>query len=199
MISVKSKVKAYRDFCFHYVKYPDEILKSDNQKFGFGVTTFLLIILFLGVANYKIKPTDVGFITSIGEAFLFVGMNILLAAASLYLISTLFGPPLEGKLVVSIYGTYLLPVMLMTVMAALLSILNLFSIVVVLLTISFLYAVLFLPIYILIRLLVQQSNNLMPIYSYMSYLVLFHSFFFLYMNIVLNANMTKLISWLTQF
>lgn len=196
---VKSRLIAYRDYLIQFIKKPDAILEDDNNHFGHGLTTLLMFIILLGFANYRMNPITLTVGSAIANTFIFIGMGLTFVILVLFLLLKLFGPDLEFKSIIGLYGAYLASNVVLILISLLLLLVNFTIIAFILLSISILYALVFLPLYLLTRLLAQQSSNMEPHYSYMAYLVLFYCLYSLYLTIVVDAKLADLLLWLTQF
>lgn len=197
--SFKSKLVLYREYFINSLKKPDSVLEQDTTHFGHGLTTLLLFITLLGFANYLMNPVSTKLVPAVGNVFVSVGMGLALSIGALFLLLTFFGNAPEVKSIIGLFGTYLVLVTVPVGLSLLLLLLKASTIAFILLTISILYAIMFLPLYLLTRLLGNKSSTLEPYHSYIAYLVLFYSLYYLYLTIVFDAKVTDIFSWLTQF
>ncbi|KXH84078.1 hypothetical protein [Sporosarcina sp. HYO08] len=191
MMQIKGKVIKYWHFVLGYMKNPVDVFQQGKNEFGNGMITAILFAVIAGVCQFAIQTNkDVSFLTVVSETALFLIIGVAIASTSLFVINKLFSAELSFKKMVGIYGTHMIASLILVCVTYILILVNFIAFGSALLVVLTSYTIFLLPLYILTRLLSEHATNIDPLYSYVSYIVMFSILYSIYLHIVTDRGVT---------
>ncbi|WP_318617275.1 hypothetical protein [Sporosarcina sp. YIM B06819] len=159
----------YWRYVVKYLKRPVEIFEAGEKEFSHGLVTIGLLTIVAGLAKDLESPS----LLAIGGAIAYAILAMMIVLGSLYITVLFVGPEQSIKKLVSIYGTHLISSIILVVIAYLLLLLKVTTIGNLLLLFALLFTLLLVPLYILTKLLKQDTSIIDPLYSLVVYVVIF--------------------------
>lgn len=179
---LKGTIDEYARYFLKYVKNPSAVFRNPQEEYVNGLATFLLFAILTGISYFTLKPAGETFLPFVGETLLYFTVHAAIIIISLYTISRFFGPELTVRKFIGIYGTYLIPSLIVGVIAMLLIQMDFAAYGIVLLSLSATYYALFiLPLYLIVKLLTTRSSLIDPLYAFLAYIAMagiLHAVFF---------------------
>ncbi|MFC4410573.1 hypothetical protein ACFOZY_09100 [Chungangia koreensis] len=170
---LKATVEEYGQYFVKYLKKPTAVFQNPHAEYLNGLTTFLLFVMFTGIGYFSLKPPGKSFFPFVGETFLYFAVHAAIIVVSLYTVSRFFGPELSLKKFIGIYGTHLIPTLIIGAAANLLIQFDLPAYGTVLLSLSATYYALYiLPLYLIVKMVATRSALIDPLYAYLSFITM---------------------------
>lgn len=187
---VKETSKQYWTYFLEYLKKPSAILESYDKNFVNALITFAIFSLLTALSindiiGYFIGPVDEfgsmfaqesfkpSFVKILLYAVIALGVVFALSIGSLYAISKFFGPQTQFKPLVSMFGTYLIPMSLVMLAAFLLLLIDSRGIGSTLFGLGLLFSIFIMPLFLVTTLVNQNSRQIDSFYAFIAYAVLF--------------------------
>ncbi|WP_322555688.1 hypothetical protein [Sporosarcina beigongshangi] len=166
--------KGYGHYLLKYLKQPSEIFIQEIKEFTYAVVTMFFLSLFVGLAIFtNMKEFGAPSLSTIGNAAVLVVVSTFVVVGSLYLTAILLGPEHTFKKLVTLYGTHLIPSTVLVGISLLLLLLKINSLGNLLLLFALLFALLIVPLYILVKIQTAEVAMLDPLYDIVVYIVIF--------------------------
>ena len=176
---VKVASKMYGNYFLRYLKHPVEVFKQGEKEFSNAVVTLFMMAILVGLvlftfmtgaASPSVEESSSFAVISGASAYALISMIVVLA--SLFLTTMFPGPEQSIKRLIVIYGTHLLSPIILVVIALVLLLLQASTFAIILLLFAFLLAFFIVPLYMLAKLVTEESTSVDPLYSVMIYLVI---------------------------
>lgn len=216
---VKDQSKKFWNYFTKYIKNPSEIFATGDREFVNAIISILLFALifsvtvYVSISGFARQAMDglgeIGslfmdeyqgppFFTVFTSAFMFTLVSVALVVVALLIISKLFGPPISWKEIVSHYGTLILTSSVLAIIGLLLLIFKAFLFGNIIVILSFLLMLIVVPSFIISRLLLSQSKSVDRFYGYLLYIVLFAIIYSIYITIIADSTIGRVIDQLNQ-
>ena len=183
--------KKYWNYFLNYLKHPSLVLKQGEKEFSNGVTTIVIMAFFVGLLLFTFMKRapfpfleasyEPSFISMVGSSLIIFFISTAIIVGSLFLTTKFLGPEQSVKSFIGIYGTYLIPSILLLLVAFILLLLKAYAYSNFLLSFALLFAFFIIPLYILIKLLANEKSVIDPLYCVLAYIVIFGSAFAIYL------------------
>lgn len=191
MKRMKGKAIKYWNFVLGYMKNPVNVFQQDQNEFGNGVMTTILFAVIAGICQFAIQTQEgASFLTVVSETALFLMIGVAIASTSLFVINKLFSAELSIKAIIGIYGTHMIASLILVCITYILILVNFTAFGSMLLIVLTTYTIFLLPLYILSKLLSQHATNMDPLYSYISYIVMFAILYSIYLHAVTDQGIS---------
>ena len=216
---VKDQSKKFWNYFTKYIKNPSEIFATGDREFINALISILLFALifsvtvYVSISGFARQAMDglgeIGslfmdeyqgppFFTVFTSAFMFTLVSVALVVVALLIISKLFGPAISWKEIVSHYGTLILTSSVLAIIGLLLLIFKAFLFGNIIVILSFLLMLIVVPSFIISRLLLSQSKSVDRFYGYLLYIVLFAIIYSIYITIIADSTIGRVIDQLNQ-
>lgn len=197
---LKMQVKAYRSYFFRHFKKPALAYESDEDGFANSLISILLLGIIIALSLFTSHAqTAPNFLSFFSGALLLCLLAIGISVLSLLLITTFLGPQQPIKTIIHLYGTHVTPLIVGAAASLLLFLLKAFLYGNLILGLVFLFAILFVPLYLLCTVILRNPTTTDPLYIFIFYLiayaVLFSIFAILIDNSVLSVYLSELMYW----
>ncbi|TFD97077.1 Yip1 family protein [Jeotgalibacillus sp. R-1-5s-1] len=207
----KKTSKGYFAYTKNFIKNPSVIFKSGAAEFTNGLISLILFTVLFAFTIYffvqSIARSMFGgmgdlfmneyagpsFFTIFSQSFLYTAIYIALIAASLFVVTKLFGTDYSFKQIIAAYGVHMIPSLILIVLSMLLIIMDAYTYGVFFIVLSVLFAIIFVPVYIVSSMLTRKTKSIDPFYGYISYLVLFAIITSVYTGLLADSAMGNLI------
>lgn len=216
---VKGQSKKFWNYFTKYIKNPSEIFATGEREFVNAlISIFLFALIFsvtvyVSISGFARQAMDglgeIGglfmdeyqgppFFTVFTSAFMFTLVSVALVVVALLITSKLFGPAISWKEIVSHYGTLILTSSVLAIIGLLLLIFKAFLFGNIIVILSFLLMLIVVPSFIISRLLLSQSKSVDRFYGYLLYIVLFAIIYSIYITIIADSTIGRVIDQLNQ-
>lgn len=198
--NIKGKSKLYFNYFMQYLKTPSHVYNKGEEEFLNATISAILLAVLIGLSYFTIassNPYDIyttSFFSVFGNILIFSIASIGLVLFTLTLINHFFGPQHSFKIIVSLYGGHLPPVILLGLVSMLFMLLKLFTFGSITLVIIFAFAIFVLPLYLISLLLTHKSSNVDPLYGFVIYLVTISILFAVFMTILADSSVSNHLS-----
>lgn len=191
-------LKGYGHYLLKYVKQPSTVFTQEVKEFTYAVVTMLFLSLFVGLAIFtNMKEFGAPSISMIGSTALLVMVSTFVVVGSLYITATLLGPEHSFKKLVTQYGTHLIPSTILIGVALLLLMLKINTLGNLLLLIALLFALLIVPLYILVKVQTAEASALDPLYNIVVYIIILGIISSVCIAIFGNSIIGDILNWLS--
>lgn len=200
--NIKGKSKLYLNHFIQYLKTPSHIYHKGEAEFENAMISTTLLTVLIGLSYFTIAsstPASINttsFFSIFGSIFMFSIASIGLVLLTLTLINHFFGPQHSFKIIVSLYGGHLPPVIVLGLISMLSMLLKFFTFGSITLIIIFLFAVFVLPLYLISLLLTHKSSSVDPLYGFIIYLITISILFAVFMTTLADSSINN---YLTDF
>lgn len=188
---VKISSKMYWDYFLNYLKHPSMVLEQGEKEFSKGIINIVTLAFFVGLFLFTFMKRvtlsileasyEPSFFSVIGSSLLVVFISTAIVVGSLFLTIKYLGPEHSFKSFVGIYGTHLIPSTFLILIAYILLLLKAYTYSNFLLSFALLLAFFIIPLYILIKLLAQETLLIDQLYCVIAYIVIFGIAFSIYL------------------
>ena len=198
--NIKGKSKLYVNYYLQYLKNPSNIYHKGEDEFLNATISIVLLAVLIGLSYITIAsshPVDIhatSFISIFGNIFIFSIVSIVLVLLTLTLINHFFGPQHSYKIIVSLYGGHLQPVILIGLISLLSLLLKFLSFGSIILVILFSFAIFGLPLYLISLLLTNKSSSVDPLYGFIIYLVTISILFAVFLTALADSPVSNYIN-----
>lgn len=198
--NIKDKSKLYFNYFIKYLKNPSHIYNKDENEFLNGMISIVLLATLIGFSFFRLVNNNAydiyntSFFSIFGSLFIFSIISTGLVLLTLFLINNFFGPQHSPKLIVTLYGGHLSPVILLGIASLLLLFFKSFTFGSITLIIIFLFSVFILPLYLISFLLTKKSNSADPFYGFIIYIVTFFILFMILTIILADSMISHLLN-----
>lgn len=176
---VKKTSVNYWEYFLKYLKKPSHIFKVGAKEKNNGIISIILTALIFALAFYSlVKPVidylsnfhNISFLSIFVNVVISLGVVFAIVIALLFFINKLISKEeIDFHTVIAIYGTYLIPVILINLAALLFAILASEKLTLILLFLSVFLVSLLIPLHIITRFLTQAKTKLDSYYAYLIY------------------------------
>ncbi|MGI2327585.1 hypothetical protein [Planococcus sp. YIM B11945] len=187
---VKETSKQYWNYFLVHLKKPSSILENHHQHFINGLITFGILALLTALGLYDMVSYFFGPVDDFGSVFeqeslkpsffkillytvISVAVVFALSIGSLFAISKFFGPQTQIKSLVAMFGTYLIPVILVMLASYLLLLIDSRGVGSSLFFLGLLFSIFILPLFLITTLVSRSAHHIDAFYSFIAYIVLF--------------------------
>jgi len=206
---VKQQSKMYWSFFMTNLKNPSDIFQNYSGKMVNALITLILFVGFFALGIYRTYdvliadafnsfnsfsqtltgeevsgPSFFGMFFALLIAFALVSLVVTL---SLFLVNLFFGPKKSFMDIFTIFGTHLVPVLALTVLAYMLLLMKSFTIGNILLTLALGVAFFLIPLFIISSLLSEKSHTISRFYGFITYVVLFSIVFTFISTVIIDS------------
>ncbi len=200
---VKVLAKMYWGYFLNYLKHPTEVFKQGEKEFANGLTTIVMLAIFIGLAIFSLLKGTTSSLhaaygpslfAAMGYSFVYVLISAAIVIGSLLLTIKFLGPDQSLRSIIGIYGTHLIPSTFLVLVALILLIIKAHVIGYLLLSFTLLFALIIVPLYMLIKLLTQEATTLDPLYSVLVYLVVFAIIYGIFLGVLGDSLLSGMMS-----
>ncbi|WP_368652767.1 hypothetical protein AB4Y30_13640 [Ornithinibacillus sp. 4-3] len=192
---IKEKTMNYWNYVVDYAKQPSKVFNYKQHELLSAIITILIFTFFISLTVFsylKFFSAEVFYLSSEGIKFfpvifytgLFILLTMGIATLCLFLVIKLFGPDYVYPKIITIYGTKLIPMIAITLVALFLTVVRLFTAGNMMLTIIFIFAILAIPLYILGKALQEKTKVLDSFYASVVYVVGFILIYSLFLYVI---------------
>lgn len=216
---VKETSKAFLNYFLHYLKHPSHIFQNQQQEFANGLISIALFAVIVGItfynagetflkllfedaflgSDYILEAAKPSFMTVFPKVVIFILLSMAVVVFSLFVINRFFGPGYSFKEIVTVYGTHLIPFIIVLIFSFLLLLLKSYTVGNILLIIGISYPISTMPLYIIGRYLSKRATGIDPLYSFFSYIILVTVLTGIIIAIVADSVMGNLLDTIKQF
>ncbi|WP_029271113.1 YIP1 family protein [Virgibacillus alimentarius] len=188
--TVTEKTKMYGSYFVNYLKQPSIAFSTRGEAFTHGLISMAIVAFLMALSFYLLVRnfaraafegygdlfTDAYYsgpslFSVFVYAFIFMIISMGIVVILLYIINHLFGTAYQLKEMIGIYGTHLVPIIVLTGVTFLLILLKSNTIGGYLLLFTLGLVLTSFPLYLISSLLTRQSKNLEPLYAYLIYII----------------------------
>jgi len=179
---VKVVTKAYWVYFINYLKRPSDALEQGEKEFVNGIVTIVIQAILIGLSMFTLLngvpiflygfPYAASFVDVVGKSLLFGFGSTAISIGSLFITINYLGPYQSLKNIAGIYGTLLIPSTFLILIALISLLLQAYAVGNLLLSFALLIAFLFVPLYILIKILSKELTAVDPLYCVAVYVVI---------------------------
>lgn len=173
----KEKLSTFLGFFKTYIKRPMNILGNAQEEFINGIISIVFNFLVLSLTISLVGKNTLGIYTNysvIGnlfKTFIVLAISIILIGGFSFVLNKFFGVKIGYKEFIAIYGAYMLPIIILSVLSLLLSIISSNAMAITLTLIAISLSILVIPNYLVIILLSRSRSSIDPFYGQIIYLV----------------------------
>ncbi|TWT27749.1 hypothetical protein [Planomicrobium sp. CPCC 101110] len=208
---VKETSKQYWAYFLEHLKRPSTILERYDMNFINALITFAIFALVTALSindmiGYLIAPVDEfsemfveeslkpSFVKILLYVVVALGVVFALSIGSLFAVSKFFGPQTHFKPLATMFGTYLIPSILVVFAAYLLLLIDSRGIGSTLFTLGLLFSIFVMPLFLITTLINQKSQQIDSFYAFIAYIVLFAIGLSIILSVFVDATLSDLIS-----
>lgn len=190
-------VQGYGRYFWQRMKQPGEVFTQGEKEFSHAVVTIVLLSIFVALAIFtSMKEVASSSLPMIGDVMAYVLLTTIIAVGSLYVTTMFLGPEQSFKKLVTLYGTNLIPSTVLVVISLLFLLLKVNAPGNILLLFALLFALLIVPLYIVVNVLTLDASTLDPLYGVVVYLIILGIISYICLAVFGDFIMGDLLNWL---
>ena len=190
-------IQGYGQYFWKRMKQPGEVFTQGDKEFSRAVVTIVLLSIFAALAIFtSTKEVESPSLLMIGNVMAYVLLTTIIVVGSLYVTTIFLGPEQSIKEFVTLYGTHLIPSTVLGVIAFLFLLLSINALGNLLLLFALLFALLIVPLYIVVKVLTLDVSALDPLYGVVVYLIIFGIISYICLAVFGDFIMGDLLDWL---
>lgn len=173
----KEKFSTFLGFFKSYIKKPLNILENAEDEFVNGIISIIFNLFILSLTVSLIGKSFIGtfagysVFSNLIKLFILLGINTGLIGALVFLINRFLGAKKNFKEFIVIYGAYILPVIIVSMLALLLSLINSNGAAITLILLAIGLAIFVIPQYLVVILLSRNKSSIDPFYGQLIYFI----------------------------
>lgn len=190
--NLKKQSKLYGSYFLANLKKPALTHSRSDASLIHPLISIGLLALIISIATYIPYAAfnyfyDVNFVSYVIKAFFFMLVIIGIASLSLFVINHFFGPKLNYKAIISVYGAHLSPSIIAAIVTLLLLFLKSYQFGLTLLSLTVIFSFFILPLYLISGLLAEKSVKIPPFYGFMLYVAMSSFLFYIFGRILADS------------
>lgn len=208
---VKNTSKQYWSYFLEHLKNPSSILKNPEKNLVNAIITLAIFALLTALGIYDFMSYFMAPINEFGSfleqeslmpsffqilfyTIISLAVVFALSIVSIFLVTKFFGPPTQFKPLITMLGTYLVPVTVVMLAAYFLLLMEsrTFGSSLFILGISF--SVYVLPLFLVITLVNQRPHMIDSFYAFIGYIILFTVLLSIVLSIFVDSTLNELFS-----
>lgn len=212
---VKETSKQYWAYFLEHLKKPSTIIERYDMNFINALITFAIFALITALSvndmiSYFITPIDdfaglfveeslkPSFVKILFYVVCALAIAFALSIGSLFAVSKFFGPQTHFKPLITMFGTYLIPSVLVALAAYLLLLIDSLVIGRTLFVLGLLFAIFVMPLFLITTLINKKSQQIDSFYAFIAYIVLFAVGLSIVLSVFVDTTLTGLISQINE-
>lgn len=216
---VKYTTKMYGSYFVEYLKRPSLVFSKREETFKHSLISMAIVAVLMALSFYVLArnfthaafghygggmfatpySSSPSLFSVFGYVLIFAIISMAVVVLILYVINQLFGTAYSFKEMTSVYGTHLVPVILLVGIAFILILLKSNTAGGYMLLIALSLVMTTLPIYLISSLLTRRSKNIDPVYAYLIYLVSTGIAFAIFVFILMDSTFGRMIDQFGYF
>ena len=195
--NIKGQTKLYLNHFTQHLKTPSYIYHKGEEEFRNTTISVIILSILIGLSYFTIVSSNyigiysTSFFSIFSSILIFSIASTGLVLITMALINHFFGPQHSFKIIVSLYGGHLPPVIVLGLISLLSMILKFFTFGSILLLIIFFFAVFILPLYLISLLLTHKSSSVDPLYGFIIYLITFSILYAVFLTTLADSSISN--------
>lgn len=212
--NVQSAAKNYWTYLLNYLKEPSQIFQTKSREYVNSIITLGLIALIFIITFYTIVrqyfmstfgefgdfisgALDASSFTLISSTFFYLALTMITPIILVFIINKYLGTEQVSFIEsLSLIGTHLNGVLALLILGFLLSLLHSQTFAMLILILSLSLISLYVPLYIVSRLLIKPSKKIDAFYGYLIYIVGYGIIIYILGGRVLDSKLGEVIDWM---